>query len=92
MADTLKVLSTEISLSNTVGNTVASASLVRLVNIHASTSETIQLAYANGNVKATTTIGHYGTGSARLLLVKAPSDILLTVGASTVKATSVAYT
>ena len=91
MADTLKVLSTEISLSNTVGNTVSSASLVRLVNTNASASEIVQLCYANGDVKATTTVGHYGTGSARLLLVKAPSDLLLTTAASTVKAVSIAY-
>lgn len=92
MADTIKVLSTEISLSNTVGNTVSSASLVRLVNTNATTSELVSVCYANGNVRATTTIGHYGTDFARLLLVKQPTDILLTTGAVTVKATSVAFT
>ena len=53
MADTLKVLSTEISLSNTVGNNVSSASLVRLVNTDANISEIVRQCYANGTVKAT---------------------------------------
>jgi hypothetical protein len=91
MANTLKVLSTEISLSNTVGNTVSSASLVRLVNTHVNYSEIIRVCYANGVVKATTTLGHKATDFAKLTLVKQPTDIILTTGLVDVKATSVAY-
>jgi len=91
MASTLKVLSSEISLSNTVGNTVSGAVLVRLVNTSASISSVISLTYANGSTKATTTLGHKGTDFARLILVKDPTDKLLTSGVSTTLATSVAY-
>ena len=91
MADTLKVLSTEIGLSNTVGNTVSSASLVRLVNTHATTSEIIQVCYANGAVKATTTLGHKATDFAKLTLVKQPTDVIKTTGLVDVRATSVAF-
>lgn len=91
MADTLKVLSTEITLSNTIGNTISSASLVRLCNTDASVSEVVRLCYANGTVKATTTVGHKGTDFARLLLAKQPTDILLTSATATVLAVSVAY-
>jgi hypothetical protein len=91
MADVLKVLSTEISLSNSVANSVSSASLVRLVNTHPTTSEVVQLCHANGDVKATTTVGHTITDSARLILVKQPTEVLKTTGLATVKATSIAY-
>lgn len=91
MADVIKVLSTEISLSNTVANSVNSASLVRLVNIHPSTSEVVRLAYANGTVRASITVGHINTDSGRLILVKDPTDLLLTTGLATIKATSIAY-
>jgi len=91
MANTLKILSTEITLSNTVPNTVSSATLVRLVNLHASVSETINLCHANGSVKATTTVGHTATDSSRLILVKLPSEMIKTTGASPVKAVPIAY-
>lgn len=91
MANTLKVLSTEITLSNTVGNTVSSASLVRLCSTHPSASEVVRLCYANGAVKATTTVGHKGTDFAKLMLVKQPTDILLTTGATSILAVSTAY-
>ena len=91
MADTLKILSTEITLSNTVPNTVSSASLVRLVCLHPSVSETIELRHANGVVKATTTIGHTATDSARLILVKLPSETIKATGASPVRAVPIAY-
>ena len=91
MASTIKVLSSEIALSNTVGNTVGGAVLVRLLNTDASTSSVISLTYANGSVKATTTLGHKATDTARLVLVKDSTDKLLSGGAVTVLATSVAY-
>ena len=91
MASTIKVLSSEITLSNTVGNTVSGAVLVRLLNTDATTSSVISLTYANGSVKATTTLGHKGTDCARLVLVKDSTDKLLSGGAVTVLATSVAY-
>ena len=91
MADALKVLSTEISLSNTIGNNVSSASLVRIVNLHATASEVVKLCYANGDVRATTTVGHENTDCAKLILVKQPSDLILTTGAVVLQATSVAY-
>ena len=92
MVNTVKVLSTEIALSNSVGNTVNSAKMVRIINTNATTSEVVRLCYANGDVKATTTIGHKGTDFARFSLVKDPTDIILTSGAVVVRATSIAYT
>jgi len=92
MVDAVKVLSTEIALSNTVGNTVSSAKLIRLINTNATVSEVVRLCYANGSVKATTTIGHQGTDFAKIQIVKDPTDILLTSATSVVRAAKIAYT
>jgi hypothetical protein len=96
MSDPVKILSTEITLSNTTPNTVSSASLVRLVNLDGSNSALIQLAYANGTVKSTFTLGHHSTNFSQEYVVKLPSDTIQISGAyvstSYIKATSVAFT
>lgn len=96
MADSIKVLSTEITLSNTTPNTVSSASLVRLVNTSDSPNDVlITVKDSLGTVKGTFTLGHDGTGFATLNLVKLPTDTLLANTANTLvvtKATSIAFT
>jgi hypothetical protein len=91
MAAALKVLASEITLSNTTPNTVNGASLVRLVNTNASISSVLTLFYANGSVKATTTLGHYGTDFARIDLVKQPDETIQSSLAPVIKAASIAY-
>lgn len=93
MASTLKVISSEVSLSNTTSSNVSSASLVRLICTHVSSSAVINLLHANGDLKATTTVGHIATNSARLILVKQPDELLKlsNTSISTAKATSIAY-
>ena len=91
MPNALKVLSSEITLSNTVPNTVNSASLVRIINTHISNSDTITLFYANGSIKATTTLGHYATDFARIEIAKQPDETIQNSTASVLKAVSIAY-
>jgi hypothetical protein len=95
MSDPVKLLSTEINLSNTTPNTVSSASLVRVVNLDGSNSALIQLAYANGSIKGTFTLGQHGTNFSQEFVVKLPTDTIQISGVYTstsyVRATSVAY-
>jgi hypothetical protein len=90
MPNALKILSTEVTISNSVPNTVSSASLVRIVNIDSGVSDTITLFYANGSVKATTTIGHYATDFARIDIAKQPDEKIQATNSS-LKAVSIAY-
>jgi hypothetical protein len=97
MSEPVKILSTEVAVVNTTPNTISSASLVRIVNTDGSNSCVIQLAYANGNVKGTFTLGQHGTNYSQEYIVKLPSDTIVISGAfvsaaGTVRATSVAYT
>lgn len=95
MADPIKVISTEISLSNSTPNTVSNAKLVRIVNLADSPNDVvITLAYANTTTKATFTLGHDATGCSSIELIKDPTDTLLTnIANNTVvtKAVSIAY-
>lgn len=96
MADSIKVISTEISLSNTVPNTVNGASLVRMVNASESPNDVlITIKDGSGNVKGTFTLGHEATGFSNINLVKLPTDTLTANTANAtvvVRATSIAFT
>lgn len=96
MADSIKVISTEIALSNATPNTVSSASLVRLVNTSDSPNDVlITIKDSAGATKGTFTLGHDGTGFASINLVKLPTDTLLANSANATvvtKAVSIAYT
>lgn len=95
MADPIKVIASEITLSNSTPNTVNSAKLVRIVNLADSPNDVlVTLAYANGTTKGTFTLGHDATGYSTLNLVKDPTDTLLTNSANATvvtKAVSIAY-
>lgn len=95
MADSIKVIASEIALSNSVPNTVTGATLVRIVNTADSPNDVLlTLAYANGVTKGTFTLGHDGTGFSTLNLVKLPTDTIVANSAnSTVvtRAVSIAY-
>ena len=96
MADPIKVIATEITLSNSTPNTVSNAKLVRIVNLADSPNDVlITIAYANAVTKATFTLGHDATGSSTIELIKDPTDTLITnIANNTVitKAVSIAYT
>ena len=91
MSDPVKVLSTEIALSNTAANTVSNASLVRIVNNDASNSVVITV--ANSSVThGTFTLGASGTNFSSIDLIKAPADTVVFTGTSpNIKATSIGY-
>lgn len=96
MADPIKVLASEITLSNTTPNTVNNAKLVRIVNLADSPNDVlITIAYANAVTKGTFTLGHDATGCSTIELIKDPTDTLIANSAnSTVvtKVVSIAYT
>ena len=95
MADPIKVLSTEISLSNSTPNTVSNAKLVRIVNLADSPNDVlVTLAYANAVTKGTFTLGHDATGCSTVELIKDPTDTIMTNSANATvvtKAVSIAY-
>lgn len=95
MADPIKVISTEISLSNSTPNTVSNAKLVRIVNLADTPNDVlVTLKDSGGTTKATFTLGHDATGCSTIELIKDPTDTLITNFAnSTVvtKAVSIAY-
>ena len=77
MADTIKVLASEVTI-NTTPNAISNASLVRIVNTSDSPNDVlITVAYANGTTKGTFTLGHDGTGFATLNLIKSQQTLLL---------------
>lgn len=96
MADSIKVLSTEIALSNATPNNVSSASLVRIVNVSDSPNDVlITVKDSSGTTKGTFTLGHESTGFAAINLVKLPTDTLLANSANATvvtRATSIAFT
>ena len=97
MADSIKVLSSEIALSSSTPNTVNNATLVRLVNTSASPNLVLITIKDTSGVttKGTFTLGHDGTGFGSLNLVKLPTDTLTANTANNTvvtKATSIAYT
>lgn len=95
MADSIKVLSTEITLTTTP-NTVSGASLVRIVNTADSPNDVLVTIYDSANtVKGTFTLGHEATGFSNINIVKLPTDKIAvnTANATVVtKATSIAFT
>lgn len=95
MADSIKVIASEITLSNTVPNNVSTGTLVRIVNTSDNPNDVLlTLAYANGVTKGTFTLGHEGTGFSSLNLVKLPTDTIVANTANTTvvtRAVSIAY-
>lgn len=95
MADTIKVLSSEVTV-NTSANSISSASLVRIINVSDSPNDVlITVKDSGGTTKGTFTLGHESTGFASVNLIKLPTD---TIQANTANATvvtravSIAYT
>ena len=70
MADVLKLQGTEITVNSATGNTVSSASFVRVVCNLANTVLTLHSASANTNASCTVLSGDV------VLLAKAPADTL----------------
>ena len=95
MADTIKVLASEVTI-NTSPNTISSATLVRLVNTSDSPNDVlITVKDSGGTTKGTFTLGHDGTGFATLNLMKLATDTIQanTANATVVtKAVSIAFT
>lgn len=89
MADLLKVLGSEITLST--ANTVGNANIVRLVNLDAANSITITQKYSNGSTRGTFTLGHHGTDFGCEFVLKNPTDTLEAGVGATIKAVSIAY-
>ena len=97
MAESLKILSTEIPIVNTAANTVSSASLVRIINLDGANSCVIQVASNTGTIKGTFTLGFHGTNYSQEYIVKLPTDTIQILGAfvaasNIIRATSVAFT
>lgn len=95
MADTIKVIGTEINLT-TSANTIGLATLVRIINTSDSPNDVlITVKDGDGNTKGTLTLGHEATGFSAVNLIKLPTDTIQanTANATVVtKATSIAYT
>jgi hypothetical protein len=89
MAEPLKVIGTEITL--TTANTVGLASLVRLVNVDPTNAATVTIKTGAGGTLGTFTLGSSGTDFSNECIVKSPTDTLESTGATSVKATSIAY-
>jgi len=91
MADTIKIRSSEIALSNTTPNTVSSASLVRIIN--ADTANNVVITLANSTVTiGTLTLGFNTTNFCEINLIKQPTDTVTFTGTSPyIKATSIGY-
>ena len=91
MADTIKVRSSEITLSNTTPNTVSSASLVRIIN--ADTANNVVITLANSTVTiGTLTLGYNTTTFSSVNLMKQPADTIVFTGTSpNIKASSIGY-
>jgi hypothetical protein len=89
MADALKLKSAEITLSTT-SNTVASATLVRVVN----TGNTFHVVTLTDNADATLgsfTLGAYDSGYSIEYVRKSATDKIAVDSGTDVKATSVGY-
>ena len=91
MADIVKVLSSEITLSNTTANTVSSASVVRIVNADTANNVVITLANSGGTI-GTLTLGYNTTTFSSINLMKQPTDTIVFTGTSpNIKASSIGY-
>lgn len=95
MADTIKVLGSEITINGTA-NSIGGASLVRIINTSDSPNDVlITVKDGSGTTKGTFTLGHESTGFASVNLIKLPTDTIQanTANATVVtKAVSIAYT
>lgn len=90
MAEPLKVISTEITLST--ANDVSQASLVRVVNVDGTNNVVITHKNANGGTTyGSFTLGNATTDFSSEYVVKQPTDTLTVTGTATIKAVSVAY-
>lgn len=97
MADPLKPVGTEVSLST--ANDISLASLVRVVNMDASNAAVITLKSNTGTVLGTFTLGTNSVDWSREYIAKLPTDTLTANNASNngayvgagIKAVSVAY-
>ena len=92
MADLLKVISTEITL--TTANNVDLASLVRVVNLDSANVAVITIRDSANNITGEFTLGHQATDYGKEYVVKQPTDTVEVkagyVGDG-IKAVSVAY-
>lgn len=95
MADTIKVVGSEITLT-TSANSVSNATLVRIINTSDSPNDVlITVKDSGGTTKGTFTLGHDGTGFATINLMKLSTDTIQanTANATVVtKATAIAFT
>lgn len=88
MADPIKIIGAEIAL--TTANTVANASLVRVVNTHATEDAVITIKNSNGDTLGSFTLGSAPADYSNEAVVKQPTDTLAAAG-GTVKAAPMAY-
>jgi hypothetical protein len=81
MADVLRLQGAEVTLNNSVANTVGGASLVRVIEAGVANNLGVVTVYFSGNssTNATMTI----VGGQTVFLKKAPTDTLLSSGANT---------
>jgi len=92
MANVLKVLSTETTLSTANAESLSNATLVRLLNISNDTPVTITLQNANADANiASFTLNFAGTDESVVYLKKDASERILTSANTIVKAVPVAY-
>lgn len=87
MAETIKVIGSQVALTAT-GNTVASASVVR-VSLISAANALITRQYANAAVIGTVFLG---TGDSTIVLVKSPDDLIVANASSLAVATPISYT
>ena len=87
MAETIKVIGSQVALTAT-GNTVASASVVR-VSLIGAANALITRQYANAAVIGTVFLG---TGDSTIVLVKSPDDLIVANASSLAVATPISYT
>jgi len=90
MPEAIKVLSQEIALSATQGNTVSNASLVRVVNITSNFALLTKRDSAN-TVLGSLTIGPKDSACGEAYIIKQPLDTIEANVATTLYACSVGY-
>lgn len=88
MADPIKVIGQEISL--TTANTVSAASLVRVVNTHATEDAVVTIRNASNTIIGSFTLGSAPADYSNEAVVKQPTDTLAATGGA-VKAAPLAY-
>lgn len=89
MADPTKLVGTEITLST--ANNVATASLVRVVNLDATNTVVITQKSNTGTTIGSLTLGIASSNYCNEFIVKDPTDTLEVTGVAVVKAAPVAY-